>query len=256
MRQEYRAVVDSGLVLQIDAPDLPWSGCSCSRTCPMQRVRFSKTHVAAINLALEGIPRDRVRLHICWGTRGPARARHRARSAAAGALSRRRSAGCRSRWPIHGTNTRCGAPTEQPAPEFVLLPGVIDSTRSLSSIPEVVAQRIELAGRRRRAPERVIASSDCRLRHLPFFWWGNGSARWWRGAKFRSVRHRCFRFGAAFRFGGGFGVRVSAAVRGRGPGRGVFASSDPSPASRRMDTRSVGTRLGASLLREGCGQLG
>ena len=74
LSNEYRAIHEAGLVLQIDSPDLA-----------MERHRFFghlteaeflsqlELHVAAINLGVEGIPRDRIRLHVCWGNNdGPA----------------------------------------------------------------------------------------------------------------------------------------------------------------------------------------
>src|SRR6516162_8702199 len=68
LKAEYRAIHEAGLLLQIDAPDL-----AMERTMTFQDqsdAEFVKTcelHMAAINEALEGIPRDRVRLHCCWG---------------------------------------------------------------------------------------------------------------------------------------------------------------------------------------------
>src|SRR4029079_7594922 len=68
LSNEYRAIHDAGLILQIDSPDLA-----------MERHRFFKDLsdadflkqlellVAAINVGIEGIPRDRIRLHVCWG---------------------------------------------------------------------------------------------------------------------------------------------------------------------------------------------
>ena len=68
MNKEYAAVVDAGFVLQLDAPDL-----AMERTMLFQDktdaefVKVLEQHVAAVNLAIEGLPADRVRLHVCWG---------------------------------------------------------------------------------------------------------------------------------------------------------------------------------------------
>ena len=68
MRPEYLAIHEAGLILQIDAPDL-----AMERTMTFQDlseeefVKVCELHMAAINKAIEGIPRDRVRLHCCWG---------------------------------------------------------------------------------------------------------------------------------------------------------------------------------------------
>ena len=68
MRPEYLAIHEAGLILQIDAPDL-----AMERTMTFQDLSETEflgvceLHMAAINKAIEGIPRDRVRLHCCWG---------------------------------------------------------------------------------------------------------------------------------------------------------------------------------------------
>jgi 5-methyltetrahydropteroyltriglutamate--homocysteine methyltransferase len=68
MRPEYQAIHDAGLLLQIDAPDL-----AMERTMTFQDlsedefIKICELHVDAINAAIEGIPADRVRLHVCWG---------------------------------------------------------------------------------------------------------------------------------------------------------------------------------------------
>jgi len=68
LRHEYRAIHDAGLILQIDAPDL-----AMERTMTFQDLsdsdflKMCELHLHAINKALDGIPRDRWRLHVCWG---------------------------------------------------------------------------------------------------------------------------------------------------------------------------------------------
>ena len=68
MHKEYAAVVNAGFILQLDAPDL-----AMERTMLFQDktdaefVKILEQHITAVNLALEGIPADRVRLHVCWG---------------------------------------------------------------------------------------------------------------------------------------------------------------------------------------------
>ena len=68
LRQEYLAIHEAGLILQIDAPDL-----AMERTMTFQDLsepeflKVCELHVAAINKSIEGIPTDRVRLHCCWG---------------------------------------------------------------------------------------------------------------------------------------------------------------------------------------------
>ena len=68
MRNEYQAIHKAGLVLQIDSPDLAMDRTMFYRDCPTpSSSRRCELHVAAINKGIEGIPRDRVRLHVCWG---------------------------------------------------------------------------------------------------------------------------------------------------------------------------------------------
>ncbi|HXW49491.1 MAG TPA: hypothetical protein VEK31_08625, partial [Xanthobacteraceae bacterium] len=68
MKNEYRAIHDAGLILQIDAPDLAMDRTMFYRG--QSDAEFAETcalHVAMINRGIEGIPRERVRLHICYG---------------------------------------------------------------------------------------------------------------------------------------------------------------------------------------------
>jgi 5-methyltetrahydropteroyltriglutamate--homocysteine methyltransferase len=163
LRPEYRAIHAAGLVLQIDAPDL-----AMERTMTFQDLseaeflRVCELHVAAINTALEGIPRDRVRLHCCWGNwEGPhvhdialAPILPILYQAHAGALT------------IEFANPRhqheYQAVRAHPLPkDWLLIPGVIDTTTNFVEHPEVVARRIEEAVTVVGDRERVIASTDC-----------------------------------------------------------------------------------------------
>jgi 5-methyltetrahydropteroyltriglutamate--homocysteine methyltransferase len=68
MRNEYLAIHRSGLLLQIDAPDLAMDRSMFYRDLPDgEFVKAAEMHVAALNQAIDGIPRERVRLHCCWG---------------------------------------------------------------------------------------------------------------------------------------------------------------------------------------------
>jgi len=163
MHYEYKSVVDAGLILQIDAPDLAMERVLLFQDkSDGEFVKIIEQHIAALNKALEGIPRDRVRLHICWGNwEGP----HIYDiglepllpvfyQANVGGLS------------IEFANARrqheYAALRKHKLPDnMVLLPGVIDSKINLVEHPEVVAQRIETAVAAVGDRERVIASSDC-----------------------------------------------------------------------------------------------
>ena len=68
MKTEYRAIVEAGLVLQIDAPDLASARNNQHRDLTDDQFRrIAERNIAAINAATEGLPADRMRLHICWG---------------------------------------------------------------------------------------------------------------------------------------------------------------------------------------------
>jgi 5-methyltetrahydropteroyltriglutamate--homocysteine methyltransferase len=163
MRPEYLAIHEAGLILQIDAPDL-----AMERTMTFQDqtdAQFVKTcelHMAALNTSLEGIPRDRVRLHCCWGNwEGPhvhdiplAPILPVLYQAHAGALT------------IEFANPRhqheYEALAANPLPkDWLLIPGVIDTTTNFVEHPQVVARRIREAVATVGERERVIASTDC-----------------------------------------------------------------------------------------------
>jgi 5-methyltetrahydropteroyltriglutamate--homocysteine methyltransferase len=163
MHYEYKSVVDAGLVLQIDAPDLAMERVLLFQDkTDAQFVDVIEQHISALNKALEGIPRDRVRLHICWGNwEGPhifdialeplLQTFYKAK---VGALS------------IEFANARrqheYAALRKHKFPDqMILIPGVIDSKVNVVEHPEVVAQRIETAVNAVGDRERVIAGVDC-----------------------------------------------------------------------------------------------
>ena len=163
MSKEYRAIHDAGLVLQIDAPDLAMDRTMMYRDLSdAEFVTACERHVAAINKAIAGIPRDRVRLHVCYGNwEGPhvhdvplATILPALYQANVGALS------------IEFSNPRhaheYAAFKKHPLPDgMILIPGVIETTTNFVEHPEVVARRIEDAVAAVGERERVIASTDC-----------------------------------------------------------------------------------------------
>ena len=69
MRDEYQTIVSAGFVLQLDAPDLAMSR-TISRFAGLSQDEFrdvARMHVRVLNTALQGLPRERIRLHLCWG---------------------------------------------------------------------------------------------------------------------------------------------------------------------------------------------
>ena len=163
MKPEYRAIHDAGLILQIDAPDLAMArSVNFQDLSDAEFQKICETQVAAINKGIEGIPRDRVRLHCCWGNYDGPHLHDIALDkvlpiflqANVGALS------------IEFANPRHAHEYEVlksiPLPgDMILIPGVIESTSNIVEHPEVVARRIEEAVAAVGDRERVIASTDC-----------------------------------------------------------------------------------------------
>jgi 5-methyltetrahydropteroyltriglutamate--homocysteine methyltransferase len=163
MSNEYQAIHKAGLLLQIDAPDLAMDRTMMYRDLSdADFVKAVEMHIAAINRGIEGIPRDRVRLHVCYGNwEGPhihdialAKILPALYQARVGALS------------IEFSNPRHAheypALKQVPFPkDMILIPGVIESTSNFVEHPQVVARRIEEAVATIGDRERVIASTDC-----------------------------------------------------------------------------------------------
>ena len=163
MSNEYMAIHKAGLVLQIDAPDLAMDRTMFYRDgSDADFVKAVELHVAMINKGIAGIPRDRVRLHICYGNwEGPhihdialEKILPALYQANVGALSIEFSN------PRHAHEYR--ALKRVPFPkDMILIPGVVESTSNFVEHPEVVARRIEEAVAAIGDRERVVASTDC-----------------------------------------------------------------------------------------------
>jgi 5-methyltetrahydropteroyltriglutamate--homocysteine methyltransferase len=162
MRHEYEAIVEAGLILQIDAPDL---GLGRHMMYPDLDERGflarAERHVAAINAALRNIPPERVRLHICWGNYEGPHTRDIALAAVLPVLRHLRIGGLlfEASNPRHAHEWTVWR-DRKPLPDWVLIPGCLDSTTNFVEHPELVAQRIETFARLV-GPERVIAGTDC-----------------------------------------------------------------------------------------------
>jgi 5-methyltetrahydropteroyltriglutamate--homocysteine methyltransferase len=163
MSKEYQAIHRAGLILQIDAPDLAMDRTMFYRDLSdAEFVKACELHVAMINKGIEGIPRERVRLHVCYGNwEGPhihdialAKILPALYQAKVGALS------------IEFSNPRHAHEYEAlkrvPFPQdMILIPGVVETTSNFVEHPEVVARRITEAVAAIGDRERVIASTDC-----------------------------------------------------------------------------------------------
>jgi 5-methyltetrahydropteroyltriglutamate--homocysteine methyltransferase len=165
LREEYRAVVDAGLILQVDDPGLVdwWDMLKPALSVEEYRNRFARLRIDAVNHALAGIPEDRVRYHLCWGSwHGPHTHDLPFRHVVDLMLQVR--AQCYS---FEAANVRHEHEwvlwEEVKLPDGkLLLPGVVSHSTNLVEHPELIAARIErfasAVGR-----ENVIAGTDCGL---------------------------------------------------------------------------------------------
>jgi 5-methyltetrahydropteroyltriglutamate--homocysteine methyltransferase len=163
LANEYRAIVDAGLLLQLDDPGLAmgWNRVQFADKSFDDYRRVVEEHVAAINTALNGIPADRVRLHVCWGNGEWPHVRDVPLTEIVDVLYRANAEALY----VEGANPRHGHEwrvfQRHPLPEGkVLIPGVIDTVTNFVEHPELVAERIvryaEVAGK-----HNVIAGTDC-----------------------------------------------------------------------------------------------
>jgi 5-methyltetrahydropteroyltriglutamate--homocysteine methyltransferase len=163
LKKEYDVIASHGFLLQLDAPDF---GLERSRMFKDKSeadfFAAMDIHVEAINRATSGIPREQIRLHVCWGNwEGPHT--HDIPLATLLPLLYRAKVGALS---IEFANPRhqheYEALRRNPLPpEMVLIPGVIDSTTNFVEHPEVVANRLCEAVATVGDRTRVIAGADC-----------------------------------------------------------------------------------------------
>jgi 5-methyltetrahydropteroyltriglutamate--homocysteine methyltransferase len=163
MREEYRAIVDAGFLLQIDDPDLP-DGWACLPGIGLADYRkYASVRVDALNHALRGIPREKVRLHVCWGSfHGPHHDDIPLKDIID--LIFRVNAGSYSieaSNPCHEHEWRVFEDVKLPK-GATLIPGVVGHCTDFIEHPDLVAERLvryaRLVGR-----ENVLAGTDCGL---------------------------------------------------------------------------------------------
>ena len=166
LRQEYRTITDAGLVVQLDDPSLAenWDQISPEPSVE-DYLAFTQIRIDAINEAIKDLPKEQVRLHLCWGSwHGPhttdIELRHLLQTvlgARVGQISfEAANARHEHEWAVW-EEQRDLIPDD-----LVLVPGVISHSTNLVEHPDLVAQRIERFARIV-GPERVIAATDCGL---------------------------------------------------------------------------------------------
>jgi 5-methyltetrahydropteroyltriglutamate--homocysteine methyltransferase len=170
MRPEYETIVKSGLILQVDCPDLGMGRHIRFRDVDDDEfLRNAALQVEALNHALANVPADRVRLHICWGNYEGPHTRDIPLSKVLPTLLKVKPMGLL----IEGANPRhehewALFKDHELPDDKVLVPGVLDTTTNFVEHPELVAQRIvryaDLVGR-----ERVMAGTDCGFGHFAGF---------------------------------------------------------------------------------------
>jgi 5-methyltetrahydropteroyltriglutamate--homocysteine methyltransferase len=164
MREEYKAIVDAGLILQLDDPAIAenWDMVN-----PEPRVedykKFSMVRVEALNHAIRELPEDRIRFHLCWGSwHGP----HTTDIPMRDIVEVMLAVKCRA-YSFEAANVRhehewkVWQDVKLPDGKLIL-PGIVSHATNVVEHPELVAERItrfaNLVGK-----ERVIASTDCGL---------------------------------------------------------------------------------------------
>ena len=162
MRAEYEAIVAAGILLQIDAPDLGMGRHTMYKDRSVEAyLALAEVHVEALNHALQNVPADRVRMHMCWGNyEGPHHHDIPLRQLLPVALKvKAQGLLFESANPRHAHEWAVFEDIAVPD-DKILIPGVITSTSNYIDHPELVAERlIRYAGIVGR--ERVMAGSDC-----------------------------------------------------------------------------------------------
>jgi len=185
LRVEYKAIGDAGFILQIDDPGLgeTWDMMIPAPSLEEYR-RIQSRNIDALNHALAGIPEDRVRYHLCWGSwQGPHVHDLGLRDVIDLMLRVKAQAySVEAATPRHSYEWRVWEDVKLPDGKL-LIPGVIAHTTAVVEHPETVAERItsfaRLVGR-----ERVIAGVDCGFAQGALYQRQHPSVMW---AKFEAL---------------------------------------------------------------------
>lgn len=163
LQVEYEAIVQHGFLLQVDAPDLALERHITYKNLPTAAfVEFVEQVIAVINNALVNVPRDRVRLHVCWGNSESPHDADVPLEDILPALMRANVGG----FVLPFANPRHAHEFNRftkfrLADDQILVAGVIDSLTNFVEHPEVVADRIERVAAVVGDPTRVMAGTDC-----------------------------------------------------------------------------------------------
>ncbi len=163
LRVEYEYIVAQGFILQIDAPDLAMERHMSFQKRPLEEfLAFVDLTISLINRALLGVPKDRVRLHVCWGNYGGPHIFDVPMAAVLPHLYRANVGALMLPFgnPRHAHEYRCLRDLPPPA-DMLLIAGVIDTTTNYVEHPELVADRIEQVALAVGNPRRVLAGTDC-----------------------------------------------------------------------------------------------
>ncbi|HUH86363.1 MAG TPA: cobalamin-independent methionine synthase II family protein [Stellaceae bacterium] len=164
MREEYQAIVDAGLILQLDDPSIAenWDMVNPEPTVADYR-KFTMLRVDAMNHAIRGLPKDRIRFHLCWGSwHGP----HVTDIPLRDIVDVMLAIDCQA-YSFEAANGRHEHEWEvwrevKLPPGKIIMPGIVSHATNVVEHPELVAQRIirfaEAVG-----PDNVVASTDCGL---------------------------------------------------------------------------------------------
>jgi 5-methyltetrahydropteroyltriglutamate--homocysteine methyltransferase len=162
MREEYKAIVDAGIVLQIDDPSLPDNWDMVDPEPPLDEFKkFERVRIEALNHALRGLPADRIRYHICWGSwHGPHTTDIPLQDIVDLVLDVNAGAYSVEAGNVrHEHEWRVWQDVKLPDGKL-LIPGVVSHATNIVEHPQVVADRIvryaKVVGR-----ENVVAGTDC-----------------------------------------------------------------------------------------------
>jgi len=174
MREEYKAIVEAGFELQIDDPDLPDGWLMYPDMSVAEYKKYAHMRNEALNHALRDIAKDKIRLHVCWGSfHGPHHDDIPLREIIDLIFGvRAMSFSIEASNPAHEHEWSVFSYAKLPE-GAVLIPGVIGHNSDFIEHPELVAQRLvryaRLVGR-----ENVIAGTDCgigpRVGHASIAW--------------------------------------------------------------------------------------